>query len=132
MRKVTVFLCVDVSLEGLSAPYHDAIEKFSQLEPEILCLPWPDTAIPSIDSHVHSSNMPMGFEECVVSKHEYSFSSEEEKGIRVEVHLEPDRKSSVQTDQLLQYFAECGFVFYGSWDKPIKDILTEAGLYRPD
>lgn len=130
MRKVTVFLCVRISLEALPEQYQKAIEEFHGLEPEILCLPWPESAVPSVDSTIHCGSLPHGFGVCTVSGHEYTYYEEEEKGIRIEVYLEPETDSSAPPEKLLEYFADCGFVFFSSWDKPIKEILTEAGLYK--
>lgn len=126
MKKVRAFLHFDVDLEGLPKEYERAISAYHGHNPEILCMPWPVHLAVTVGQRMINNELPFGYDEVEVDSVVYHISSDE---IRVEVnvsHLETS--PHITAKDLLECFANLGFVFFTCWDKPIKEILEEAGL----
>lgn len=127
MRKIKVFLCISVPLEGISEEYRKIVDE-CEMEPAIFCLPWPEAAIPPIGAKISFSTMPFDLDEFVVGSHEYVIHSEEE--VRAEVNMTAPKDPDVSRhppEVYLRCAAETGFVVFSSW-KPIRDIFQETGL----
>jgi hypothetical protein len=131
VKKVTVYLCIDVLLDGIKGKYKCVADQF-RTEPAVFCLPWTERAIPPVGAQISFKTMPVGADTFVVASQEYLYDPKKDE-VRVEVNMKAENDPDLSRrspDTFLNCAAETGVVVFSTW-KPIKDVLREAGLLKP-